>query len=163
VTPTPEREGAGEDDVAPRDQPQSDLVLRTIRDLLEKQADTTDLEEATGMSRSEIEQFVKQYEKVESGPAGPGREIEVEPGASGEDARASADLPGLGNHSISTRAIKDRGGIPQDQIRDNQEGVRFAPPAEFRGKIEGYKNAVSRSRTSTPRSAPAPAPGGGTR
>jgi hypothetical protein len=161
MAPAPERDAAGEETVAPRNQPQSDLVLRTVRDLLDKQADTSDLEAATGMSRSEMEQFVKQYEKVKSAPAGEGREIEVQPGASGEDARASADLPGLGNHSISTRAIKDRGNIPQDQIRDNQEGVRFAPPPEFRGKVEGYKNAVSRSRPSKPRTAPAPS--GGTR
>lgn len=161
MEPTPERDGVGEDTVAPRDRPQSDLVLRTVRDLLENQADTSDLEAATGMSRTEIEQFVKQYERIESGPAGPGREIEVEPGASGEDARAASDLPGLGNHSISTRALKDRGSIPQDEIRDNQEGVRFAPPPEFRGKIEGYKSAVSRSRAATPRGAPAPQ--GGTR
>src|SRR5690606_13324998 len=87
MEPTPERDAVGEDTVAPRNQPQSDLVLRTIRDLLENQADTSDLEEATGMSRSEIEQFVKQFERVESGPAGPGRDIEVQPGESGEDAR----------------------------------------------------------------------------
>ncbi len=105
------------------------------------------------MSRSEIEQFVKQYEKVESGPAGPGRDIEIEPGASGEDARASANLPGLGNHSITSSALKNRGSIPQDQIRGNQEGVRFAPPPEFRGKVEGYKNALSRSKPAPARPA----------
>jgi len=140
--------GAG-DSVAPRNQPQSDLVLRTIRDLLDKKADTSDLEAATGMSRTEMEQFVKQYEKIQSGPAGPGREIEVKPG-SGEAARAAPNLPGLDSRVSSTQAIKERGVTVQDDIRDNQEGVRFVPPAEFRNKLEGYKNALSRSRPSAP-------------
>ena len=161
TAPVPQRDdvGAG-DSVAPQDRPQSDLVLRTIRDLLDKKADTSDVEKETGMSRSEMEQFVKQYEKVQSEPTGPGREIEVKPGQSGESARAAANLPGLDPRATSTRAIRERGAMPQDEIRDNQEGVRFAPPAEFRGKVEGYKNALSRSRAPSAAPATRPASGG---
>jgi hypothetical protein len=35
------------------------------------------------------------------------------------------------------------------------EGIRFTPPAEFRGRVEGYKSALSRSRR--PAAKPAPA------
>ncbi|WP_165248544.1 hypothetical protein [Paludisphaera soli] len=164
IDPIREPEDASGDTVAPRNQDQSELVLRTIRDLLDKNADTSDLEAATGMSRTEMDQFVKQYEKLKSEPAGPGREIEVEPGQSGEDVRATPGLPGLGERArSSSKAIKERGGMAQDEVRGNQEGLRFAPPPEFRGKVEGYKNALS--RRPAPGRAPAPQPpaGGGTR
>jgi len=145
------------DTVAPRNQDQSDLVLRTIKDLLENDAVTPDLEDATGMTKAEMEQFVKKYERVETEPAGPGREIEVTPGESGEGAGPSAGLPPLPNHARTTRNITDRGSMPQDDARGNIEGFRFAPPAEFRGRVESYKNALSRSR---PSAASQPAPGG---
>ncbi|MDG3005170.1 hypothetical protein [Paludisphaera mucosa] len=138
-------------------------MLRTIRDLLDKKTDTSELEAETGMSRTEMEQFVKQYEKLKSEPAGPGREIEIKPGQSGEGVRAEPGLPGLGDRArSSSKTIKERGATAQDEIRDNQEGIRFAPPAEFRGKVEGYKNALSR-RPGSPARPSRPAPSGGAR
>ena len=80
------------------------------------------------------------------------------------------DLSGLVYHAnylrycerarSSSKAIKERGGMAQDEVRDNQEGLRFAPPPEFRGKVEGYKNALSRRPAPGRAPAPQPAPGG---
>jgi len=143
-----EPDAVARDTVAPQNQDQSELVLRTIKDLLEQDAVTPDLENATGMTKAEMEQFVKKYERVETEPAGPGRDIEVKPGKAGEDAGPSTGLPPLPNHARTTRNITNRGSLPQDEARGNIEGLRFAPPAEFRGRVESYKNALSRSRPS---------------
>ena len=68
------------EDIAPQGQSQTDMVLRTVKDLIAKDAVTPDLEKETGMTREQMEQFVKKYEKVKSAPAGPGREIDGQAG-----------------------------------------------------------------------------------
>jgi len=157
-----EPEDQSGDTVAPQGQAQTDMVLRSVRDLLEKDAVTPDLEKETGMTREQMEQFVKKYEKVKSGPAGPGREIQVKPGERGEDAKPSANLPGINRQDrYSSKNIKDKGAMPRDEVRNNLEVIRFAPPQEFRSKVEGYKSTLARSRPgSAPRPAPARAGGG---
>jgi hypothetical protein len=134
--------------VAPKGQSQSDLVLRAVKDLLAKDAVTPDLEKETGMTREQMEQFVKKYEKGKSEPAGPGREIEVKPGDRGSNDKPSANLPGIDSRSrFSTKNLKDRGTMSRDDMRNNVEGIRFTPPPEFRAKIEGYKSTLARSRS----------------
>ena len=123
------------------------MVLRTVKDLLANDAVTPEIENATGMSKAQMEQFVKKYEQPKSAPAGPGREIDVKPGEPSEAVKPSANLPDLGGHTrFSSKNITDRNAMAQDTVRNNAEGIRFTPPAEFRGKVEGYKNALSRSR-----------------
>lgn len=156
-----EPEDQSGDTVAPEGQSQTDLVLRSVRDLLEKDAVTPELEKETGMTRAEMEQFVKKYERVKSGPAGPGREVQVKPGERGEDAKPAANLPGFNRQDrFSSKNLKDRGTMARDDVRNNLEGIRFAPPQEFRSKVEGYKSSLARSRSSSPRPAPARAGNG---
>ena len=45
---------------------------------------------------------------------------------------------------FSTKNRRGSGTAPQDQVRDNNEGVRFQPPPEWRGKMEGYKNKLAK-------------------
>ncbi|MBV8487198.1 MAG: hypothetical protein JO161_02850, partial [Planctomycetaceae bacterium] len=146
-----EPEDPSTDDIAPLGGPsQSDLVLRTVKDLLEKDAVTPDLEKETGMTREQMEQFVKKYEGVKTAPAGPGREIEVKPGQHDASLRPSANLPGIDvNTRYSTKNIKERGTMPHDDVHNMLEGIRFAPPPELRSKFENYKSKLARSRAGT--------------
>jgi hypothetical protein len=132
------------------------MVLRTVKDLLAKDAVTPDLEKATGMTREQMEQFVKKYEAVKSAPAGPGRDISVKPGDAGAGDQPAANLPGLDRQSrFSTRNIKNRGEAPKDDARNNLEGIRFTVPPEFRAKFDGFKSTLAKSRTSPARPAAA--------
>ena len=134
--------------VAPEGQSQTDMVLRTIKDLLAKDAVTPELEKETGMTRAQMEQFVKKYEKAKSAPAGPGREIQVKPGDRDEADKPAANLPGIDPKTgLPPRIVTDRGQMGRDDVRNNIEGIRFTAPPEFRSKVEGYKSTLSRSRT----------------
>jgi hypothetical protein len=156
----PEDQSAGT--VAPEGQSQTDMVLRTIKDLIAKDAVTPELEKDTGMSRAQMEQFVREYEKKKSAPAGPGREIQVKPGNRDSADKPAANLPGINpNSRSSTRNITDRGKLGHDDARNNIEGIRFTAPPEFRSKVEGYKNTLSRSRAGTATRAARPAGAGG--
>ena len=92
--PAQEPENRGGDTVAPEGQPQSDLVLRKLHDVLNDPASAKDLEQRMNMTREQLEQFVTKFKKVKSGPAGPGRDINVKPGEQTPVAPA-ANLPGL--------------------------------------------------------------------
>jgi hypothetical protein len=152
--------------VAPEGQSQTDMVLRTIKDLIAKDAVTPELEKEAGMNKAQMEQFVKKYEKTKSAPAGPGRDIQVKPGNRDSADKPAANLPGISPKSrSSTRNLTDRGKLGHDDARNNIEGIRFTVPPEFRSKVEGYKSILSRSRSSAgtraPRPAGAPAGAGG--
>jgi hypothetical protein len=138
------------------------MVLRTVKDLLAKDAVTPDLEKETGMTREQMEQFVKKYENVKAAPAGPGREIEVKPGDRERTDRPSANLPGFGRQErYSSKSQKDRGQMVRDDVQNNLEGISFKAPPEIRSKLESYKSSLARgrsgasSRTVTPRPLPA--------
>jgi hypothetical protein len=143
-----EPENAAPDDVAPKDQSQADMVLRTVKDLIAKDAVTPDIEKATGMSREQMEQFVKKYESVKAAPAGPGREINVKPDQKAPAGGAAANLPGIDRGSrFTTKNRKDRGTMAQDDVHNNREGIRFTPPPEYRSKFEGYKSTLAKTRS----------------
>jgi hypothetical protein len=145
-TPQPSPPDNFDETVAPN-QPQSELVLRKLRDLLEKDEITPELEKDMEMSRSEMEQFVRKYERKETEAAGPGRTIEAKPGEEKADDKPSTGFGGIRrNTPFSTRT--DRGGksLPEDQVRGNVEGVRVQVPPELRGKFDRYIKNLSRSR-----------------
>jgi hypothetical protein len=135
--------------VAPN-QPQSELVLRKLQDLLKNDQAAAKLEKETGMSREEMEQFVRKFSKAPKPTPGEGRKIEVKPGES-KPSGANTSLPGLnpGTH-LSTQSLRDRGAVVQDQVRDNIEGTRFTAPPEVRSGYEAYKSTLSRSKTVNP-------------
>ncbi len=133
--------------VAPEGQQQSDLNLKKIHELLNDPAALKDLEQREGITRSDIEQFVRKYEKVASPPAGPGREIKVKPGDE-KPALPSKDLPDLDpSLKISSRTRTDRGSMPQDQVANNVEDLRLPPPPELRGKLTDYNNSLAKKIT----------------
>ena len=112
-----------------------------------------------GMNREQIEQFVTQYKKMKSGPAGPGREIELNSGEQTES-KPSANLPGLDAKTpFSTKNVRNRGTIPQDDVRNNLEGVRYQVPSEWRGKYEGYRNKLGKVAAPKRKSRPSSKPG----
>jgi hypothetical protein len=149
--------------VAP-DAPASDLTLRKVQELLNDPDAASKLEQETGMSREAMEQFVQKYQKSKTpGAVGrTGQEIQVKPGAN-RAAAPDPTLPGFNpNTNVSTKILRDRGAVVQDQVRDNAEGIRFIAPPEIRSGFEAYKSTLSRSRTLNPSRTPsAPAPSGG--
>jgi hypothetical protein len=140
----PESGSVSKDSVAPDNQAQTDLVLRTLQDVLKDPEAAKKLEQDTGLNREQLDQFVSQYKKVKSGPAGPGRDIEVKPGEQ-SDAKPASNLPGLDPRTtFSTKNVRNRGTQPQDDVRNNLEGVRFQVPSEWRGKYEGYRTKLAK-------------------
>ena len=61
------------------DKAPTELVLRKLQDLIRENKITPELERDTGMSRSQMEQFVKKFENAQHAPVEPGRPIEVKP------------------------------------------------------------------------------------
>ncbi len=51
---------------------QSDLTLNKIHELLNDPAALKDAEKRDGITRSDLEQFAKKFEKQKAAPAGPG-------------------------------------------------------------------------------------------
>ena len=144
--------------VAPQQAAQTDLVLRKIRDLLDKGEMPKDLVEKSGMSRDEIEQFVRKFEKAkdEARPRD-GKEVEIKPGK-GRDVVPGSQLPDLDpNARVGARTDRKANSLPQDNIRDNIQGLRSTAPPELRGGFERYTSNLTRGRKPAPVS-PAPNP-----
>jgi len=113
------------------------------------------MEKELGMSKEELNQFVKKFEKAPKAEPGPGREIEAKPGKP-QAVDPNRKLPDLNpGTSVSARTIRDRGGMVQDDVRGNNEGIRFTPPPELRAGFDAYKNSLSRSKTLNPTRRPA--------
>jgi len=112
------------------------------------------------MTKEQLEQFAKKYEKPKVGPGREAKEVEVKVGEQ-PAAKPGQDMPGAGVQSFTTDKIRQRGGIPQDTARGNVEGGRDTPPPEFRDRVAGYHSRLGRIRRTTPRPAapqkPAPA------
>jgi hypothetical protein len=148
--------------VAPKGQPQSELTLRELSEALKDDQTAKNLEDRTGLTREQWEQYARKYEKTKSEPAGPGREIEVKPGDQ-PAAKPATDLPRLDRtQRFSTNSVRERGAIPQEKVRNSLvEGLRYEPPAEYRGKWEGYRSKLSRSRVTSGRPTARPKPAAG--
>jgi hypothetical protein len=161
-TPAASRELNADETVAPKNIPQSEFTLRKVQELLKDKDAASKLEQDTGMSREEMEQFVQkmQRDRVPKSADRQGQEIQVKPGTN-SPAASNPTLPGLDPRTnFSTKTLRDRGAVVQDQVRDNAEDVRLIAPREIRSGFEAYKSTLSRSRTLNPtRTAPAPAGG----
>ena len=111
------------------------------------------------MTREQIEQIAKKYEKVKSEPAAPGREIEVKPGQQAPPAKPGTNLPGFDRtQRIGTKNLTGRGDMPQDTVREMNEGARSEAPAEWRGRVEGYKTRIAASKVAARRRPAQPKP-----
>ncbi len=149
--------------MAPKDQSPADLTLRRYRDLLEKDKVTPEMLDHLGMSKEELNQFVKKFESAPKRDPGAAREIDVKPtNTPGLD--PNLNLPAINpGTSVSTSTMRDRGGISRDAARDNVEALRYLPPNELKAGFDAYRNSLQRSKTTAPArrnaapSAPSPA------
>ncbi len=149
------------DTVAPQGQPQGELTLRKLHEALQDDQSAKLLEERTGIPREQLEQFAKSYEKVKSGPAAPGRDLEVK---SGEHApvKPGANLPGFDrSQRIGTKNRSSGDTMPDDTVRGMNEIGRHEAPAEFRGRVEGYKLRMARSKVAATQRGASPKANGG--
>ena len=134
------------DTVAPDKHPKPDLVLRKIQDLLKDDAKARALEKETGMSRQELEQFVKKFEKAPHGDPGASRDLTATPGKDKtiDPNRTIADP--LAGSTVSGRNQRGAGAVPQDPTAGgNVEGARTVAPVEFRSRFEAYQNSLNHS------------------
>ena len=109
------------------------------------------------MSRSEMDQFVKKFEKKRSDePVGAGREIEVKPNDQPTSDKPSSSLGKIDRKSsFSSKSSREGNEAPKDQVRGNVEGLRVQVPSELRGPFEGYVKQLSRPRSAPSRKAQA--------
>lgn len=144
---TPEQNSS--ETVAPQDQPKSDRVIGRLRDILKNDQVTPELLRDLNMgSKEELEQFVDKFTKAPQADPGSARDIKAAPGKAQaiDPNRTLPDLtPGA---EVSSQAVRNRGGVIQDTVRGNKEGVRFVPPPELRAGFEAYTNSLARPRTS---------------
>ena len=142
--PAKEPDDPGKGLVPPETAEQNELTLRKLHDLM-NDPETLQRE---GISRSDVEQFAKKFEKKQSPPPGPGREIKVKPGEQ-TPVKPSPNLPGLDRAAkFSTTTRRDQSGsVPQDDVQDNFEGLRLRPPAEL---VPKYQTSSPRSGRSSP-------------
>jgi hypothetical protein len=136
----------GNDDVAPKGTPQSGLQLRGLADAL-KDADTLkELEERTHLSKEQLEQFARQFEKPKVAPGREAQDVEVKVGEQ-QAVGPGANLPGAGVKRFSTDKIRQDRQITQDQAHGLNEGNRDQPPQELRDLYYGFKSKVGRATT----------------
>jgi hypothetical protein len=146
------------DNVAPAGQPQSDLTLRKLPDLLNDPNAVKKLEDA-GITRSQIEQWTTNYKKKASAAAArPGTELKLRPGEQTK-AQPTANLPTLDpKMNFNSKNVRGKGTMPQDTVRGNLEGIRLEPPREFKSKWEAYKDKIGKAVAPTRVLKPAPKP-----
>jgi hypothetical protein len=139
------------DTVAPENQSQSGLVLRKIQDMLRNGEITPAMEESLGMSKEELNQFVTKFQKAPKAEPGPGREIEVTPGKAAPTIDPKRSLPDLNPQaSVSTKQMRDKGMVVQDNVRGNSEGMRIEPPSELKAGFNAYRSTLSKSKAVSP-------------
>jgi hypothetical protein len=151
MSPSPSTPAVSEDDVAPRNQRQTQRVLRRLRDLIDKDQVPREVLAALDMrSKEELDQFLTRFEKAPQSRPGPGRTIESRPGvlpASPPDSLAPAPVI---NATAGIKSLRHRGAFVDDAIRGNLEGTRFILPPELRAGFDAYRLARGRSKTPNP-------------
>ena len=124
-----------------------ELVLRELKDLIANGQDLSKIEESTGLSRDQIEQFVKKFEKSKREPSGEGRSVNADIGNDpGIDPDRKLDSRVTGP-VVSGRGNRGPGAVSQDLMRDQNQGNRSQAPAEIRSRFEAYQSSISRSKT----------------
>jgi hypothetical protein len=149
------------DDLAP--DAKTELTVRQIKDILQDPDRTKQLEKDSGLTRDQMEQFVRKFEKPkQSESTRPGGEIEAKPGQDKtiDPSRTIADPIRSGVNS--GRRERAAGGVAQDQITGQSEGARIQAPAEWRARFEAYRNTIAGASAGTqPSNTPPPKPPAG--
>jgi len=99
------------------------------------------------MSKEQIEQFAKKFDKPPAAPSRPGRDIELksEPGrVPNLDPSRKVGGPSPSS-TFGGRSNREAGSGVQDRQRGNAEGNRSTPPPEIRARVEAYKSSLSRA------------------
>jgi hypothetical protein len=141
----------GNADVAPRGADQSNLTLRGLSDALKDAQTAKELEDASHMSKSQLEQFARKYEKPNVAPGREGKEVEVKVGEQ-PAVKPGSNLPSV-TQRTNTAKIASRGNMPQDTARGNNEGNRSEPPPELQARVYGYNTRLGETRMRTSRPA----------
>ncbi len=125
-----------------------ELVLRKLQDILNRgDADQVRrLEDATNMSREELQQFARKFERPDLKAASEGQKLQ---GDLRRDATV-APRQGIGDRLkgsiIRGRGERGPGTTAQDTLSDQTQGLRTEAPPEIRSRMEAYQNSISRSR-----------------
>jgi hypothetical protein len=171
VTPKPDDAQPSPRAVEPEDQSRDDLspqqkadqrLINRLRQMVDKNEITKDLEESTGLTREEIDQFVRKYEPPpkDERTRAPADSTEITTKSSGDDRERRVNLPGeVPSGQVISRTGRGSGMVKDDDVRGNLEGARSRIPSALRSRYEAYQKALSRSSggTGSP-STGAPAP-----
>ena len=146
------------DDVAPKGQDHTSIVLQEVQDLLRSGKSTKELEAETGMSRQEMDQFVKKFEKVKKTDATPGSDLkgDVAKDKILDKNRKIADP--IKANTVRGRVERGPGTIAQDNLAGDAEGSRSVAPAEYKARWDAYRSSLSKSdapASTNPKSPPA--------
>ncbi|MDX2036622.1 MAG: hypothetical protein SFX72_08215 [Isosphaeraceae bacterium] len=127
-------------------------AIRKLSELLEQDRVTPELEKRIGMTRDEMQQFVKKFEQkspraaaregqeIKAGPGGPERKLDPN--------RKAPDLqPGLRASNRNQRGSNT--GI-EDKNSGLSEGNTTTAPPELRKRFEAYKSSLGRTRVNPP-------------
>ena len=131
------------------DQKADQRLLKRLREMVDKNEISKDLEDSTGLSREEIDQFVRKFEappKEERKAAdGDGTtEVTSTPGKDSENRKVS--LPGnLPGGQVTSRSNRGAGMVADDGSQGNLEGARARIPSALRSRFEAYQKGLSRA------------------
>jgi hypothetical protein len=95
------------------------------------------------MSRDELEQFVKKFDKAPKADPGAARDLTANPGKDKtiDPNRTIADP--LAGSTVSGRNQRGAGVAPKDAAGGNIEGARTVAPIEFRSRFEAFQNSLN--------------------
>src|SRR5262249_37169358 len=152
------RERGGEPPASPGElpapdlgRPQADAVARRLKDVLDKgdPDEVRKLEEATGMTREDMENFARKFEKPEQAPVGEGRDLTAAPAHPNPPAPPADMGERVKCSVISGRGQRGAGSTVQDTNSNQTQGNRAPAPPEIRSRYETYLNTISRSKPGT--------------
>ncbi len=120
-------------------------AIRNLQDLLRSGKDTSKLEAETGMTRQEMEQFVKKFEKTQPKP--PVREGQELKGDVTKDKTLDPNrkIANPTNQNIERKIVKRGAGANgQDQLAGDAEGGRTVAPPDYYKRYEAYRKSLSK-------------------
>jgi hypothetical protein len=162
--PTPDGPPAvGREAPIPENLQARDQKLRRIQEALQDEDQARKLEDLTGMTREEMSQFVERFSGPPEGPAGEGRELEVDLESESGTIDPNRVVPDpLSGVRQSEGARRSQGTGVNDGLGMSRQGGGTPPPPQLRKLVEAYQRRLSDTNPPSTRSsgAPAPRPGG---
>ena len=123
-------------------------LLKRLREMVDKNEISKDLEQSTGLSREEINQFVRKFEAPKAEPRDPnatGGTTEVSSKSGNQDENRKVSLPGnLPGGQVTSRNARNSGMVADDATQGNLEGARSRIPSALRSRFEAYQKGLSR-------------------